>query len=110
MIDSVLWIGLIIWMIWMLTFFFVDKKKKNILCIIGGIACIVLLLYTRQWKIFLIGMIMGGLGGGGGISGRGFRHMYNEFGLIQSILVGCISIAFLMMIMVAATPGIAWWG
>lgn len=105
----ILCVGMIIGMVWMITIFLVDKKKKNILCVIGGIACIALLLYTRQWKVFLLSAVMGGLMGGGGISRRGVEHAYNEFGLMQSIIVFSILITYFMMMLVAATPDIEWW-
>lgn len=50
MIEPIFYAGIIISLTWMIATLIVKEKKRKILMILGVVACLVLLLYTRQWK------------------------------------------------------------
>lgn len=51
---SVLVAGIILSCIWLLATVIVKPKKRKILMIIGVVACFILLIYTLQWKPFVL--------------------------------------------------------
>ena len=67
MIEPIFYAGIIISLTWMIATLIVKEKKRKILMILGVVACLVLLLYTRQWKLFVYGIIGGLLFGSVGI-------------------------------------------
>ena len=46
--------GIILSCIWLLATVIVKPKKRKILMIIGVAACFILLIYTLQWKPFVL--------------------------------------------------------
>ena len=88
MIEPLFYAGIIISLTWMIATLIVKEKKRKILMILGVVACLVLLLYTRQWKLFVYGIIGGLLFGSVGIGYRQdkLRELQKENGIVPQAL------------------------
>ena len=93
MIEPIFYAGIIISLTWMIATLIVKEKKRKILMILGVVACLVLLLYTRQWKLFVYGIIGGLLFGSVGIGYRQDKlrelRLHTGYELGKLIWEGC---------------------
>ena len=57
MINFLIVTGIVIIMAWLIAVYRLDQKKSNLLMVIGGIVCIALFVYTKDWQTALICII-----------------------------------------------------
>ncbi|MBO5450364.1 MAG: hypothetical protein J6A11_02345 [Lachnospiraceae bacterium] len=110
MIEPIFYAGIIISLTWMIATLIVKEKKRKILMTLGVVACLVLLLYTRQWKLFEYGIIGGLLFGSVGIGYRQdkLRELQKENGIVQTMMIWVIALVLFLMFLAVSTPDMNW--
>lgn len=107
---SVFFVGIVICLIWFGATYLVKKEKRKTLIIIGGFVSVLLLVYTMQWKLYVIGILGGLFCGGIGIGYRQdkLRETHKEIGIVQTMIICAIFFTLLFMVMAASAPDVKW--
>ncbi len=103
-------VGIVICLIWFAATLLVKKQKRKILMLIGGAGSVILLVYTLQWKLYVIGILGGLFCGGIGIGYRQdkLRETHKEIGIVQTMMIWAILFALMFMVMAASAPDVKW--
>lgn len=83
MINFLIVTGIVIIMAWLIAVYRLDQKKSNLLMVIGGIVCIALFVYTKDWQTALICII------GSVVAAFCFpksKNMWEMFGMKRTII------------------------
>ena len=102
--------GIIICVIWFLATLLVKEQNRKKLMLMGGATSIILLVYTQQWKLYVIGILGGLFCGGIGIGYRQdkLREVHQEIGVVQTMMIWAILFALMFMVMAASAPDVKW--
>ncbi len=107
MSEPIFYIGIALCLIWFAAALLVEKPKRNILIIIGGVVSIILLAYTLQWKLYMIGFFGGLLCGciGTGYKQHKLNELHKEIGVVQTTVIFAILFSLFLMVIAIAFPG-----
>lgn len=106
MSEPIFYIGTILCLIWFGATLIVKKQKRKPLMIIGGVVSIILLVYTLQWKLYMIGLFGGLFCGSIGIGYRQdkLKEVHKEMGIVQTMVIWAIFFALMFMVIAVACP------
>lgn len=101
MINFLIVTGIVIIMAWLIAVYRLDQKKSNLLMVIGGIVCIALFVYTKDWQAALICII------GSVVAAFCFpksKNMWEMFGMKRTIIILSISSMFILFWLIDLIP------
>ena len=101
MINFLIVTGIVIIIAWLIAVYRLDQKKSNLLMVIGGIVCIALFVYTKDWQTALICII------GSVVAAFCFpksKNMWEMFGMKRTIIILSISSMFILFWLIDLIP------